>query len=91
MRPGFEDEFLRRLHDLVADVPTRYAGLLGHEVLVDRDDRARVLHLSRWQDEAAVAGFAGPDWASVPVTFPGEEELLTGPLALRHLVLDDGS
>lgn len=84
VEPGAEEEFLRRLHKLVAGLPARYEGLIDHEVLVDREDGRRVLYISRWRDEQALAAYAGPGWASDPVTFPGEDVLLSRPLTLRH-------
>lgn len=84
VNPGAEEDFLRRLQELVAGFPGRYEGLVGHEVLVDRADSRRVLYISRWRDERALAEYAGPGWASHPVTFPGEDVLLSQPLTLRH-------
>ena len=85
VRPERLDDFMAALLTLVTPFPERFDGLLDHEVLVDLDDPTVVLYLSRWRDEAAVAEFAGPAWRTDPVTFPGEEHLLLGPLTLSHL------
>ncbi len=80
-------EFLRLLEDLVADFPDRHPGLVRHEILVDLADARRVQYVGVWRDEDALVDYAGPDWRTVPVTFPGEEQLLESPLALRHFRL----
>ncbi|RPF20695.1 antibiotic biosynthesis monooxygenase [Myceligenerans xiligouense] len=83
------EEFLQTLRDLVAGFPAAHDGLLGHEILVDRAEGTRVQYVSRWRDESALRGFAGEGWADSPVTFPGEDAYLTGPLHLRHFLVDD--
>ena len=84
VRPDLADEFLAVLTELVASFPGTYAGLLGHDVLVDRADRLRIQYVSRWADEASLVAYAGEGWATTPVTFPNEERFLTGPLTLAH-------
>ena len=86
--PGKREEFMTTLVDLVSTFPHRYPGLVSHLTLVDRDDPDRVVYQSVWQDEDSVAGFAGENWATEPVTFPGEDELLREPLRLRHFEAD---
>ena len=85
--PGKRDEFMATLVDMVATFPDRHPGLVGHLIQIDRTDPDRVVYQSVWQDQDAVAGFAGDDWATEPVTFPGEDELLREPLRLRHFEL----
>ena len=77
------------LVDLVATFKGQYAGLESHDILIDRDDPDRVIYQSRWTDVDAVREFAGDDWATEPVTFPGEDELLREPLKLRHFDTKD--
>ncbi|HWM35415.1 MAG TPA: antibiotic biosynthesis monooxygenase [Pseudolysinimonas sp.] len=84
VKPERREEFMRVLKDLVATFPDRYPGLVSHSILVDREDDTRVAYQSVWLDEDSVAGFAGENWATEPVTFPGEAELLQQPLRLRH-------
>jgi len=84
IRDGKRDEFMATLVDLVATFPGRYPGLVSHSILIDRTDPDRVVYQSVWADQDAVRDFAGNDWATEPVTFPGEEELLREPLRLRH-------
>ena len=89
IKPGQREQFLHTLRDLVETFPTRYPGLREHEILIDTTDPDRVIYQSFWLDEESVAGFAGENWATEPVTFPGEEDLLREPLRLRHFVTDD--
>jgi len=84
VRPDKLEEFMRVLLDLVKTFPEANPGLLSHEVVVDVTDPLRVAYRSEWADEASVAAFAGESWATEPVTFPGEDELLQRPLVLRH-------
>ena len=84
VRAGMAEEFLATLAELVAVFPDTYAGLLSHDVLVDRADPLRVQYVSRWADEASLVAYAGDEWATTPVTFPHEERFLTGPLRLEH-------
>jgi quinol monooxygenase YgiN len=86
---GKRDDFMATLADMVATFPHRYPGLVSHSILVDRDDPDRVVYQSVWLDQDAVAGFAGDDWATEAVTFPGEAELLREPLRLRHFDTED--
>ncbi len=81
---GRRDEFMATLVDLVATFPGRHPGLVSHLIQIDRTDPDRVVYQSVWQDVDAVRDFAGDDWATEPVTFPGEDELLREPLRLRH-------
>jgi quinol monooxygenase YgiN len=85
--PGKRDEFMATLVDLVDTFPGRYPGLESHSILIDRDDPDRVIYQSIWTDVDAVREFAGDDWATQPVTFPGEDLLLREPLHLRHFEL----
>lgn len=82
--PNHTEEFLEQLHTLVADFPTRYDGLLSHEILVDIADPSRIQYISRWADQTALIAYAGENWAHDPVTFPNEDRYLAAPLALRH-------
>ena len=87
--PGKREEFMATLVDLVATFPDRYPGLVSHLTMVDSSDPDHVVYQSVWVDQDAVAGFAGDDWRTDPVTFPGEADLLREPLHLRHFVTDD--
>jgi heme-degrading monooxygenase HmoA len=87
--PGKRDEFMATLVDLVATFPHRYPGFVSHLTLVDRTDPDHVVYQSVWQDEDSLAGFAGENWATEPVKFPGEDELLSEPLRLTHFDADD--
>lgn len=82
--PGRIEEFLEQLHTLVADFPTRYDGLLSHEVLIDASDPTIIQYVSRWTGQTALIAYAGENWAHDPVTFPNEDHYLAEPLTLRH-------
>ncbi|GAA3621864.1 antibiotic biosynthesis monooxygenase [Lentzea atacamensis] len=84
VKAGREQEFVERVRDLVKTFPETYEGLLAHQVLVDLDDPQKVQYVSRWRDEQALEGYAGPNWRTDPVTFPDEDEYLRQPLKLRH-------
>ena len=86
---GKVEEFMSELYALVATFPGTYEGLEHHEVLIDRADPRRLIYRSRWRDEAALVGFAGPQWETEPVRFPGEEDLLVDGMHLRHFTVDD--
>ena len=84
VREGRVAEFMALLTELVADFPSRYEGLVRHEILVDQRDERRVQYTSTWSHEEALVDYAGAEWRSSPVTFPGEDDLLVRPLTLRH-------
>lgn len=88
VRDGAEQEFLARLHELVADFPDRYDGLVRHEVLIDDDQPRRIQYVSAWRTEAELIAYAGAGWRTEPVTFPGEERYLEASLTLRHFRVD---
>ncbi|MBZ4487146.1 antibiotic biosynthesis monooxygenase [Microbacterium sp. cx-55] len=85
--PDHIEEFLEQLHALVADFPTRYDGLVSHEILTDMGDPGRIQYVSRWTDQIALIAYAGEAWAHDPVTFPDEDRYLTTPLTLRHFAI----
>jgi heme-degrading monooxygenase HmoA len=90
--PGKREEFMGTLVDLVATFPDRYPGFVSHLTLVDRADPDHVVYQSVWQDEDSLIGFAGKNWATEPVTFPGEDQLLSEPLRLTHFdTVDDAA
>ncbi|PWJ48320.1 Quinol monooxygenase YgiN [Quadrisphaera granulorum] len=88
VRPDRVEDFMIRLHELVAGFPEAHPGLLRHEVLVDLEDPTRVQYVSWWRDEGSLVRYAGPHWRHEPVTFPDEALLLQAPLTLRHFLAD---
>lgn len=82
--PDRVEAFIDQLRTLVASFPTRYEGLLSHEILVGIDDPTRIQYVSRWTDQTALIAYAGENWARDPVTFPNEDRFLAAPLTLRH-------
>lgn len=87
IRPGRAEAFRELIVAMVADFPSRYDGLLGHEVLIGLHQDNELVYVSRWRDEDSLARFAGPDWRTAPVTFPNEDDYLTEPLAISHFTL----
>ncbi|MDQ1172954.1 heme-degrading monooxygenase HmoA [Microbacterium testaceum] len=66
LQDGVEDEFVERLVELVSSFPSRYPGMLRHNVLVDDGDTRRVQYVSVWADEVALEGYAGAGMAHEP-------------------------
>lgn len=60
-------------------------GFLGAELLRScPHDADRLLLMSRWRDEAAVAAFAGPHWWDTPRVAAGEEAFVLRPPQVWH-------
>jgi hypothetical protein len=72
--PDLADKFCATLTTEVMPTLDDVDGCLGAELLRSIDvDEVRVLMVSRWRDEAALRGYAGPMWRVRPVL--AEEEL----------------
>ncbi|MCG6495331.1 antibiotic biosynthesis monooxygenase family protein [Kitasatospora sp. A2-31] len=62
-------------------------GCLGGELLRSvSDDGHRVLVVSRWRDEEALRGYAGPMWRIRPVWSEGELRYLAHPPEVSHFM-----
>jgi hypothetical protein len=77
------DDFLSYLAERVRPLPATYPGLAGHRILCDRAG-ATVVYESTWTSQRDLEEFAGPSWREQPVTMPGEEVYLEGPLVVQH-------
>jgi heme-degrading monooxygenase HmoA len=63
-------------------------GYLGGELLRSVPDRThRVLVVTRWRDEEALRGYAGPSWAMRPVWPEGEVSYLEQPPEVSHFTV----
>ncbi|MEU9143927.1 antibiotic biosynthesis monooxygenase [Streptomyces sp. NPDC048349] len=82
VRPDRFQAFHDMLVAAVREFPSRYPGLLDHEVLLAPP--TSVLYVSRWRSEQDLAGYAGEGWRDQPVVLPGEEGYLVAPLQVRH-------
>lgn len=89
VRTGMEQEFLAKLHEVVAEYPRAYPGLVSHDILRDAADPCHFIYVSRWRDAEAVERFAGPRWRDEPVTFPHEDRFMAQPLELSHFVTEE--
>ena len=83
--PGRLDEFVEFTLDRGWPAMEAADGFAGGELYrADSDTEPRLVMITRWRDEAALAGFAGPDWRSTPVVLPDEEQYLARPLHVWH-------
>ncbi|MCX5209003.1 antibiotic biosynthesis monooxygenase [Kitasatospora sp. NBC_00240] len=82
---GHVDEFCALLVSDVLPGLAEAEGCLGGEVLRSMtDDGHRVLVVTRWRDEAALRGYAGPMWRIRPVWAEGELRYLGHPPEVTH-------
>ncbi|WP_255306128.1 hypothetical protein [Streptomyces sp. Wb2n-11] len=84
-RPERFEAFRDMIVPAVREFPSRYPGLVDHEVLLAPPDS--LLYVSRWRGEQDLAGYAGENWRDQPVVLPGEDEHLVAPLRVRHFTL----
>ncbi|MFF4585663.1 antibiotic biosynthesis monooxygenase family protein [Streptomyces sp. NPDC001388] len=85
VRPERFEAFRDMIVSAVREFPSRYPGLVDHEVLVAPPDS--LLYVSRWRSEQDLVGYAGEGWHDQPVVLPGEDEYLVAPLQVRHFTL----
>ncbi|MFG3053182.1 antibiotic biosynthesis monooxygenase family protein [Kitasatospora sp. NPDC048239] len=82
---GRIEEFRSLLTSRVIPELVRTDGCLGGELMQSvTDDGHRVLVVSRWRDEAALRGYAGPMWRIRPVWSEGELRYLAHPPEVTH-------
>ena len=85
VRPGLLDEFVRFAVEHGWPAVAAADGFVGGELYrADSDTEPRLVLVSRWRDEAALAAFAGPDWRTAPVLLPGAERFLARPPHVWH-------
>ncbi|MFJ3586737.1 antibiotic biosynthesis monooxygenase family protein [Streptomyces sp. NPDC090127] len=85
VRPGRFQEFHDMIVSAVSEFPSRYPGLVDHEVLIAPPDA--LLYVSRWRGEEDLVGYAGEQWRDQPVVLPGEDAYLLAPLQVRHFTV----
>ncbi|MFJ2866555.1 antibiotic biosynthesis monooxygenase family protein [Kitasatospora sp. NPDC087314] len=84
---GRIEEFCVLLTTQVIPQLGRTDGCLGGELLRSvTEDGHRVLVLSRWRDEEALRGYAGPMWRIRPVCSEGELCYLAHPPVVTHFM-----
>ncbi|MFJ4667879.1 antibiotic biosynthesis monooxygenase family protein [Kitasatospora purpeofusca] len=82
---GHIEEFCEVLTSEVLPQLGRTEGCLGGELLRSVTEGGhRVLVVSRWRDEAALLGYAGPMWRIRPVWSEGELRYLAHPPEVTH-------
>jgi heme-degrading monooxygenase HmoA len=88
VQPGKSEELIRYVAAEVWPSVAQAAGFLGGEVLRSyASGDERVLLVTRWQSEAALEAFLGPDWRAHEMTpVPGEQPLLAGVPFVDHWV-----
>jgi heme-degrading monooxygenase HmoA len=75
--PGLLDEFADFVAQRVWPAMAALDGFGGGELYrADSDTEPRLVMITRWRDEGALAAFAGPDWRLAPVVQPDEERFL---------------
>jgi heme-degrading monooxygenase HmoA len=92
--PGLLDEFVEFVVERGWPAMEAVDGFAGGELYrADSESEPRLVMITRWRDEAALAEFAGPDWQSSPVVLPDEERFLARPPHVWHFtqVLGHGS
>ncbi|GAB7185602.1 hypothetical protein ATKI12_5433 [Kitasatospora sp. Ki12] len=85
---GRIEEFCAHLAAQVLPQLGRTDGCLGGELLrpVSEENGNRVLVVSRWRDEDALRGYAGPMWRIRPVWSEGELRYLAHPPEVTHFL-----
>ncbi|MER6303061.1 antibiotic biosynthesis monooxygenase [Kitasatospora sp. NPDC001539] len=79
------EEFCAHLTSQVIPQLGRTDGCLGGELLHSvAEDGHRVLVVSRWRDEDALRGYAGPMWRIRPIWSEGELRYLAHPPSVTH-------
>jgi heme-degrading monooxygenase HmoA len=83
--PGLLDEFVDFVVERVLPAMEAADGFAGGEVYrADSDTEPRLVMITRWRDEAALAGFAGPEWRTRAAVPPEEERFLARPPHVWH-------
>lgn len=83
VRPGAQDELvalIRRHWTALSQVD----GFVSGELYRSDDGEPRLVLVTRWRDEAALAAAAGPGWRATAVPLPGEEPLHARPPHVWH-------
>jgi heme-degrading monooxygenase HmoA len=84
VRPGAVDELVALIRRHWAELST-VDGFAGGELYRADDAGApRLVLVTRWRDEAALAAAAGPGWRTAAVPLPGELALHARPPHVWH-------
>jgi hypothetical protein len=84
-RPGRLDELVELMTGRAWPALAAADGFAGAELYrADSATDPRLVLLTRWRDEAALAAAAGPGWQDTPVLLPGEELLHARPPHVWH-------
>jgi heme-degrading monooxygenase HmoA len=84
VRPGALDDLIALIRRHWTDLSTVDGFVDGELYRADSGDEPRLVLLTRWRDEAALAAAAGPGWRSAAVPLPGEEPLHARPPHVWH-------
>ena len=86
VQPGRADDLIKYVSTEVWPSLEGTPGFLGGEMLRShRSQDDRVLLVTRWDSEAAIEGYLGPDWAAHEMTpLPAEESFLAGTPFVDH-------
>ena len=83
--PGRLEELVGFVLERVWPAVSAADGFRGGEVYrADSDTDPRLVVLTRWRDEAALAAVAGPGWRDAAVLLPGEDRLHARPPHVWH-------
>jgi heme-degrading monooxygenase HmoA len=83
--PGQLDALVETVVERAWPVLEAAEGFVGGEVYrADSDVEPRLVVLTRWRDEAALAGYAGPGWRERPEPLPDQDRLLARPPHIWH-------
>ena len=78
--PGRLDALVEDVVHRVWPALERADGFAGGELYrADSDTDPRLVAITRWRDEAALAAFVGPAWRSAPTVLPRDERLVARP------------
>ena len=82
--PALLDEFTTFIRDAVWADMEAADGFEGGTLYRSLDQEARLVMISNWRDEAALAAFAGPDWRTSPMVEDLQRDYLAGPTHVWH-------
>ena len=82
--PGLVDELVAWLRVDAWELMTAVDGFEGGELYRSFDGPDRVVLITHWRDEAALAEFAGPDWRTEPVIGDADRSFLAGAPHVWH-------
>lgn len=90
MKPGLEEEFVRRWEDLAAWTVSAFPGARG-TLLQDKDDPSRFHSFGPWENELQIEAWRGSPGFQERVEKLRETLASFGPRTMRRLIFDSGS